>query len=86
MNAIGTGNLCFNTSPHRYLLGPTVEVRLLFGLGIEMDALYRHLHYSSVGTAVDVVINTNTTGDAWEFPVLGGTTRAAPSGLGAESR
>lgn len=63
-------NLLFNTSPNRYLLGPTIEVRLPFGLGIEVDALYRHLQCSSVGSAVDVVTNTNTTGDAWEFPVL----------------
>jgi hypothetical protein len=31
----------FASSGSRYLIGPAVELRLPFGLGIEADALYR---------------------------------------------
>src|SRR5690349_10363071 len=47
VNAIDTGTLRFNTAPNRYIVGPTIELRLPFGFGIEFDALYRHLQYSS---------------------------------------
>ena len=42
------------------------SIRLLcptpFGLGVELDALYRHLNYASSSAA--------TTANAWEFPLL----------------
>jgi hypothetical protein len=40
----------------RFVFGPTVELRLPFGLGIEVDALYRSVK--------------NPSGGSWEFPVL----------------
>lgn len=40
----------------RYVIGPTVELRLPFGLGIEANALYRHVN--------------NPSASAWEFPIL----------------
>jgi len=40
----------------RFVIGPTVELRLPFGLGIEADALYRSVRYPS--------------GSSWEFPIL----------------
>src|ERR1039458_1782909 len=41
------GFLDFATHTNRYIGGPTGEVRLPFRLGIEVDALYRHLDYQS---------------------------------------
>jgi hypothetical protein len=40
----------------RYVIGPTVELRLPFSLGIEVDTLYRRVN--------------NPSGSAWEFPIL----------------
>lgn len=51
------GKLTFNHSTGRYVIGPTVELRLPFGLGIEADALYRN--YTLGGTV-----------NQFEFPIL----------------
>ncbi len=40
----------------RLVIGPTVELRLPLGLGVEVDALYRSV--------------TNPAGGSWEFPIL----------------
>src|SRR5206468_887716 len=44
------------------------------GLGVEFDVLYRHFGYDTSGSIVNGVISTvstrNTTGNAWEFPLL----------------
>ena len=42
----------------RYIIGPEVEVRLPFRLGVEFDALYRR--YSVSGTSAS----------EWQFPIL----------------
>ncbi|HEV3202507.1 MAG TPA: hypothetical protein VGZ73_31655, partial [Bryobacteraceae bacterium] len=31
--------------PNRFIGGVTAELRLPFGLGVEVDALYRRIHY-----------------------------------------
>ncbi len=46
----------FASNGSRYVIGPAVELRLPFGLGIEVDALYRRMN--------------NPSGSAWEFPIL----------------
>ncbi|PWU00798.1 MAG: hypothetical protein C5B51_24465 [Terriglobia bacterium] len=53
----------FGTTTNRYLIGPTAELKLPFGLGIEVDALYRHFD-GNVGSA-------SGSGSAWEIPLLG---------------
>ena len=60
----------YSTTTNRYIVGPTAELRLPFGLGIEFDALYRHLNYQSSGNLVDVFQTGQTTGSNWEFPLL----------------
>jgi len=70
LSATSTGNLGYFTTTNRYIVGPTAELRLPFGLGVEFDALYRHLNYSNTANAVDVLINSSTTSGAWEFPLL----------------
>ncbi len=46
----------FPSTGSRFVVGPAVELRLPFGLGIEADVLYRHV--------------INPSGNAWEFPIL----------------
>src|SRR5437870_3932168 len=49
-----TSNASFSTSTNRYIIGATAELRLPFGLGIEFDALYRHLHYQEILTSTGI--------------------------------
>ena len=41
------GFLNYATHTDRYIIGVTGELRLPFGLGVELDVLYRHLNYQS---------------------------------------
>jgi opacity protein-like surface antigen len=54
----------------RYVIGPQIELRLPAGFGIELDALYTKLNFSSVGGVAGSVVNAATDADAWEFPLL----------------
>jgi hypothetical protein len=59
-----------NSVTNRYIVGPTAELHLPFGLGIELDALYRHFNYQNIiGSGASAVVNVNSAG-AWEFPLL----------------
>lgn len=58
-----------NYSPSKdYLVGPFVELRLPFGLGVEADALYRQLHFATVDTGVTTPDEIMS--NSWEFPIL----------------
>ena len=65
------GFIDFATHTNRYIIGATGELHLPFGLSVEVDVLYRHLNYQEASQAVDVLTNSSTTGNAWEFPILG---------------
>ena len=60
----------FQSVTNRYIVGPSAELRLPFGLGVELDALYRRMNYSGSTSLVDVITSSRTTGNAWEFPLL----------------
>jgi len=51
---------------HRYTFGPYLEVRLPYGFGIELDALYRTYEYRQV--LPSPVLDRNS--HAWEFPLV----------------
>ena len=74
IHATQTQNFAASADTHRYIVGPTAELRLPFGLGVEFDVLYRHFGYDTNGTFLNGVISTvstkSTTGSAWEFPLL----------------
>lgn len=59
-----------------YLVGPFVELRLPFGLGVEADALYRPLHFATAsgipaGTSVSTgVVSYPESSHVWEIPIL----------------
>ena len=71
VDAASSGHFTASTYTNRYIVGPTVELRLPFGLGIEADFLYRHFGYGSTNVAtVGTTVITDTSSGAWEFPLL----------------
>ncbi|MEI9973118.1 MAG: hypothetical protein WDO73_14350 [Ignavibacteriota bacterium] len=66
-----SGFVHFATNTNRYIVGATGELHLPFGLGVEVDVLYRHFNYQSASQGVDTASTSATTGNAWEFPLLG---------------
>jgi opacity protein-like surface antigen len=65
------GFIDFATHTNRYIIGATGELHLPFGLSIEVDVLYRHFNYQEASQAAGVATTGSTTGNAWEFPLLG---------------
>jgi opacity protein-like surface antigen len=73
LNTAQNGNFSFASNTNRYIVGPTAELRLPFGLGVELDVLYRRFSYTGSGFingTGGIVQNTSTTSNAWEFPLL----------------
>ena len=71
----GTAQYPYTSDTSRYLIGPTVELRLPFGLGVEFDALYRQYSYAGLGFTPAPGIHLqysaeNAGAGAWEFPLL----------------
>ena len=70
-----TETIRYASETRRYVIGPTAELRLPFGLAVEFDALYRPINFTTTGTITDPVLgaiqsNSSTTGHAWDFPLL----------------
>lgn len=67
---VNTVNGVTNATTQRYLVGPTAELHLPWGFGVEVDALYRHFDYQDVvGSTTGALNSVNKVGD-WEFPLL----------------
>jgi opacity protein-like surface antigen len=67
LSATQSQNVSYFTTTNRYIAGVTAELHLPFGLGVEVDALYRHLNYQESSST----IATGTTASDFEFPLLG---------------
>jgi opacity protein-like surface antigen len=67
LNAAESQNVSYVTATNRYIGGVTAELRLPFGLGVEVDALYRHLNYQESSST----IAAGATASDFEFPLLG---------------
>jgi hypothetical protein len=67
---VHNGNFVLTATTHRYIVGPTAELHLPGGFGVQVDALYRRLNYDSSFNLANIVTNNRTTGNAWEFPIL----------------
>ncbi|HUB82035.1 MAG TPA: outer membrane beta-barrel protein [Bryobacteraceae bacterium] len=65
------GFIGFATHTNRYIIGATGELHLPFGFSVEADVLYRHFNYQESQMGVDTFASASTTGNAWEFPILG---------------
>jgi hypothetical protein len=63
-------NFTFSPNTNRYIVGPTAELHFPFGLGIEVDALYRHMSYTGAGALQGVFAASNFNSGNWEFPAL----------------
>ena len=70
LDAAQSQRFAFNSTTNRYIVGPTAELHLPFGFGVELDILYRHFDYNGSGSLIDVITSSRTTGNAWEFPLL----------------
>jgi hypothetical protein len=71
ISAVGSSSgLSAVEHPQRYLLGPTVELKLPLSFAVEADVLYRRLNYQTVGTTVAATGAGLVTSNDWEFPVL----------------
>jgi opacity protein-like surface antigen len=65
------GFIDFATHTNRYIIGPTGELHLPFGLSVEVDILYRHFNYQETAQTAGAPSSSSTAGNAWEFPILG---------------
>jgi Outer membrane protein beta-barrel domain len=70
LDAVNSDNFGYFSTTNRYIIGPTAELHLPFGFGVEFDVLYRHFSYTSLSNPVDLLVNSSTTAGAWEFPLL----------------
>jgi opacity protein-like surface antigen len=68
-NTVESSNYAFNATTDRYVVGPTAELHLPFGFGLEVDALYRHMSYTGSGLVGSIAGSSVNSGD-WEFPLL----------------
>jgi len=59
----------FDSTATRFIIGPTVEVHLPAGLGLEADALFRHFQYDGSINLGEEILH-NSASNAWEFPLL----------------
>jgi len=62
------GGQTFHAKTERFTVGPMLDVRLPFGLGVEFDALYKRL--SQTGDSINGGTVTKS-GSSWELPLLG---------------
>lgn len=54
------------TGHNRFLIGPTVELRLPAGFGVSFDILYRRYNFETVSSTG----TTNNGSGQWEFPLM----------------
>ena len=87
VGVVGGGSLVtpniYTDDSHRYIAGPSVEVRLPRGFAVEADALYQRVgttfSYAFIPSGPDLLPFypyalsgvTRTVGSVWQFPVLG---------------
>jgi opacity protein-like surface antigen len=71
LETTSSGSVGATHSVRRYIVGPSVEIRLPFGLSFEADALYRRLGFDTSGTISGIPFTSHTTGNDWQFPILG---------------
>jgi opacity protein-like surface antigen len=77
-----TGKSFFSPDTKRFTIGPTAELRLPFGFGIEVDALYKRLEYNyNSGISLPAtgdLLSAGRTANSWEFPILAKYRSAIP--------
>ncbi len=66
VKTVTTANLRYVDDSKNYTIGPTLDIHLPFGLGVEADLLYRRIGYTTTGSA----LQKTTKGNAWDVPLL----------------
>src|SRR5579871_1028298 len=64
------GPLRATSNTNRYIVGPTLELRLPANFSIEFDALFRHLSYQTRLSLIGMFEQVTATSNAWELPLL----------------
>jgi|SRR5579871_1882860 len=59
-----------SSESRRYTIGPTVELGLPLGFGVEVDALYRRFGYTSSASFLGGYFTDRERANSWEFPIL----------------
>jgi hypothetical protein len=54
----------------RYIVGPMFELRLPFGFGAEVDALYSRFGYTTTSQNLGGIFTDRERANSWEFPIL----------------
>lgn len=67
--AVSNPDETFSSTATQFIIGPTVELRLPAGFGVEVDALFRHFQYNATANIADELVQ-NRASNAWEFPLL----------------
>ena len=65
------GSFGNRSEARRYTVGPMVEVRLPFSLGVEFNALYKRTGYSTIfESGFGITSISQVRANSWEFPLL----------------
>ena len=67
--AVSSSGASLSSTSTRFILGPTIELHLPAGFGLEADALYRHFDYRASVNLIDSLVNLGAS-NGWEFPLL----------------
>ncbi len=67
--AVSSSGASLSSTSTRFILGPTIELHLPAGFGLEADALYRHFDYRASVNLIDSLANLGAS-NGWEFPLL----------------
>ncbi|HEX3875701.1 MAG TPA: porin family protein [Bryobacteraceae bacterium] len=69
-STVSNQSYSFNPNTSRYIIGPTAEIHFPFGIGVEVDALYRHMSYTSNSVVQGIAAAGHFNSGNWEFPLL----------------
>jgi len=67
--AVSSSGATLSSTSTRFIVGPTIELHLPGGFGLEADALYRHFDYRASVNLIDSLVNLGAS-NGWEFPLL----------------
>ena len=62
VSAVSNPSSVSTTDNNRYVIGPMAELHLPFGLGVELDVLFRHYGFT--------IPTESASTNAWEFPLV----------------
>lgn len=67
--AVSSPGATLRSTSTRFIVGPTIELHLPAGFGVEADVLYRRFDYRASANLVDALVNSGSN-NSWEFPLL----------------